>query len=190
MPNAAREVSSLVELYRQQGAKPLTGGDATKQAWMTEAPNYRVLHIATHGILNPANPMYSWLSLAPGRDASDGALEARDILAMNLHADLAVLSGCDTARGGVLSGEGVVGMSWAFLAAGARATVASQWAVDSAGTTELMLAFHRNLKLAPGGNNQPGRARSLQKAMLAVRRLPQYSHPFYWASFVMIGNGY
>ena len=61
----------------------------------------------------------------------------------------------------------------------------SQWGVDSAGTTELMLAFHRNLKL-----NQMSRAQSLQKAMLAVRQMPQYSHPFYWASFVIVGNGW
>jgi CHAT domain-containing protein/tetratricopeptide (TPR) repeat protein len=190
LPNAGREVRSLVELYGAKGAKTLTGGEATRQAWLSAAPDYRVLHIATHGILNPANPMYSWLSVAPGKDSADGALEARDILAGNLHADVAVLSACDTARGGVLSGEGLVGMSWAFLAAGARSTVVSQWGVDSAGTSDLMLAFHRNLKVVLDGDSQVGRAQSLQKAMLAIRRMPRYSHPFYWASFVMIGNGY
>jgi CHAT domain-containing protein/tetratricopeptide (TPR) repeat protein len=186
LPNASREVQVLAELYAREGARTLTGAQATRQAWMSDAPDYRVLHLATHGILNPANPMYSWLSLAPGKDSADGALEARDIFAMNLHADVAVLSACDTARGGVLAGEGLVGMSWAFLAAGARSTVVSQWGVDSAGTTDLMLAFHRNLKAAPNS----GRAQCLQKAMLAVRRMPQYSHPFYWASFVLVGNGY
>lgn len=190
LPNAAREVRSLGELYSMRDAKTLTGAHATRQAWMNDAPDYRVLHIATHGILNPANPMYSWLALAPGIDSGDGALEARDILAMNLHADVAVLSACDTARGGVLAGEGLVGMSWAFLAAGARSTVVSQWGVDSAGTTELMLAFHRNLKASLEAGSKSGRAASLQKAMLAVKAMPQYSHPFYWASFVMIGNGY
>ena len=112
LPNAAREVGALMELYRGEGAKVLTGADATEQAWMSAAPDYRVLHIATHGLLNPANPIYSWLALAPGKDAGDGALEAREILAMNLRADVAVLSACDTGRGGVLAGEGLVGMSW------------------------------------------------------------------------------
>ncbi|HWC98290.1 MAG TPA: CHAT domain-containing tetratricopeptide repeat protein [Candidatus Sulfopaludibacter sp.] len=189
LPNAAREVRALADLYGASGTTVLTGGLATRQAWMAAAPDYRVLHIATHGILNPGNPMYSWLEVAPGKEAGDGALEARDILAMNLHADVAVLSACDTARGGVLAGEGLVGMSWAFLAAGAHATVVSQWSVDSAGTTDLMLAFHRNLKAASGAKPF-GRAQALQKAMLALKAMPQYSHPFYWASFVLIGNGY
>jgi CHAT domain-containing protein len=185
LPNAAREVRSLGELYSDSSGRVLTGAEATRQAWMNAAPDYRILHIATHGILNPANPMYSWLALAQGKDAGDGALEARDILGMNLRAEIAILSACNTARGGVLAGEGLVGMSWAFLAAGARSTVVSQWSVDSAGTTDLMLAFHKNLRA--GGS---GRARALQKAMLAIKAMPQYNHPFYWAGFVMIGNGY
>ncbi len=94
-----------------------------------------------------------------------------------------MLSACDTGRGEVLAGEGLVGMSWAFLAAGTRTTVVSQWKVESASTTDLMLAFHRNLK-------EMGRARSLRQAMLATMRTPEHRHPYYWAGFVMIGNGY
>uniref|UniRef100_Q025F1 Tetratricopeptide TPR_2 repeat protein n=1 Tax=Solibacter usitatus (strain Ellin6076) TaxID=234267 RepID=Q025F1_SOLUE len=185
LPNAAREVQTLAKLYDAGGALALTGAAATKDAWLRDAPNYRLLHLATHGVLNPANPMYSWLALAPGaKDASDDALEAREIVAMNLHADLAVLSACDTGRGLVMAGEGLVGMSWAFLAAGTRTTVVSQWKVESASTTDMMLAFHRNLK------QEMGRARSLQRAMVATMRTPERRHPYYWAGFVMIGNGY
>jgi CHAT domain-containing protein len=182
LPNAEREVLSLARLYGKPGAIALTGESANKRSWIASAPEYRVLHLATHGVLNPANPMYSWLALAQG--TSGDALEAREILGMNLHADLAVLSACETARGKVLPGEGLVGMSWAFLAAGTRNTVVSQWKVDSAGTTELMLAFHRNLKQGTDS------ARSLQKAVLETMRNPEYRHPFYWAGFVMIGNGW
>jgi CHAT domain-containing protein/Tfp pilus assembly protein PilF len=182
LPNAKREVLSLARLYGRPGAVALTGERANKRSWIASAPEYRVLHLATHGVLNPANPMYSWLALAQG--ASGDALEAREILGMNLHADLAVLSACETARGKVLPGEGLVGMSWAFLAAGTRNTVVSQWKVDSAGTTDLMLAFHRNLKQGTDS------ARSLQKAVLETIRNPEYRHPFYWAGFVMIGNGW
>jgi CHAT domain-containing protein len=184
LPNAAREVRSLARLYDARGALALTGAEATKAAWMQDAPNSRVLHLATHGVLNAENPMYSWLALAPeGKDASADTLEAREIVPLNLHADLAVLSACETGRGKVLAGEGLVGMSWAFLAAGTRTTVVSQWKVESASTTDLMLAFHRNLK-------EMGRARSLREAMLATMRTPEHRHPYYWAGFVMIGNGY
>jgi CHAT domain-containing protein len=135
--------------------------------------------------------MYSWLALAPGgKDATDDALEAREIVGMNLHADLAVLSACDTGSGKALAGEGLVGMSWAFLAAGTRTTVVSQWQVESSSTTDLMLAFHRSLKPALDAGQDTGRARSLQKAMLATMRTPERRHPYYWAGFVMIGNGY
>jgi CHAT domain-containing protein len=81
-------------------------------------------------------------------------------------------------------------MSWAFLAAGARTMVVSQWKVDSSSTTDLMLAFHRNLKPSLDSAQGMGGARCLQKAMLAVMRTPERSHPYYWAGFVMIGNGY
>jgi CHAT domain-containing protein len=191
LPNAAREVQTLARLYDTGGALALTGAEATKDAWLNDAPNYRLLHLATHGVLNPANPMYSWLALAPGaKDARDDALEAREIVGMNLHADLAVLSACETGRGLVMAGEGLVGMSWAFLAAGTRTTVVSQWKVDSASTTDTMLAFHRNLKPALEAGQEMGRARSLRKAMLATMRTPERQHPYYWAGFVMIGNGY
>jgi CHAT domain-containing protein len=191
LPNAAREVQALARLYEPRGAQALTGAAATKDAWLRGAPDYRILHLATHGVLNAANPMYSWLALAPGAESKgEDALEAREIVALNLHADLAVLSACDTGRGQVLAGEGLVGMSWAFLAAGARTMVVSQWKVESASTTDMMLAFHRNLKPALEAGKDLGGARSLQKAMLATMRTPERSHPYYWAGFVMIGDGY
>jgi CHAT domain-containing protein len=192
LPNATREAESLALLYGKSGygtasALALTGGQATKQSWTSGAPDYRVLHLATHGVLNASNPMYSWLSLASARKgAPDDAIEAREILGLNLNADLAVLSACETASGEVLAGEGLVGMSWAFLAAGTRTTVVSQWKVDSAGTTQLMLGFHRNLMQS----RDAGRARSLQKAVLDLMRTSDYRHPYYWAGFVMVGNGF
>src|SRR4030095_9088869 len=78
----------------------------------------------------------------------DGLLEAREIINMDLHAKLAVLSACQTARGWVGAGEGVIEMSWALFGAGVPTTVASQWNVDSASTTSLMIDFHRPLTTA------------------------------------------
>jgi CHAT domain-containing protein len=188
-PDTARQVQELARFYGAANSKVLLGADASRTNWQQEAPNFRILHLATHAIFNSANPMYSYLVFS-GKTDSDKVLEARDVLKMNLHSDLVVLSACETGRGRVSMGEGLVGMTWAFLLAGARTTVVSQWKADSASTTQLMIAMHGFLAPALADGPMYGRARSLQKAALAVMRTPEYSHPFYWAGFVMVGNGY
>ena len=189
LPETAREVKELVGLYGMGSSKSFTGDDALKANWLREAPNYRILHLATHGFLNARNPMYSYL-LFSGKTASDKVFEAREVLRMNLHPELVVLSACETGRGRVAIGEGLVGMSWAFLLAGARTAVVSQWKIDSTSTTRLMIAMHGSLKPVLATRNGAGRASSLQQAALALMRSPEYHHPYYWAGFVMIGNGY
>ena len=130
-------------------------------------------------MLNTHNPLYSYLVL------SDGVLEAREILETNLRARLVVLSACETGLGALNSGEGLVGMSWAFQLAGTPATVVSQWKVDSAGTAELMLAFHRAWRI-----DRAAPALALQHAALETMKNPAWRHPFYWAAFVLMGAGY
>ncbi len=107
---------------------------------------------------------------------------------LDLRADMVVLSACDTARGRTAAGEGVIGMSWALFIAGSPTTVVSQWKVDSASTTDLMLDFHRNLlgmgKATPGTKAEALRAAALR----LLRSAPQYRHPFYWAGFVIVGD--
>jgi CHAT domain-containing protein len=110
---------------------------------------------------------------------------------LDLKADLAVLSACETARGRVGAGEGMIGLSWALFVAGCPTTVVSQWKVESAGTTELMLEFHRQLKTQMA--NSAGTfsaARALREASLKLRRTSAYRHPFYWAGFVVSGKGF
>jgi CHAT domain-containing protein len=162
----------------------LVGTRLEKERWKMEAPRYRILHLATHGVLNSNSPLSSYLVMN-----GDNVLTAREILKMNLDADLTVLSACETARGKFRFGEGMIGMSWAFLVAGAPTTVVSQWKVDAAATSQLMVAFHRNLKVK-SGEHLSGRAEALRQAGLQLLASPQYKHPFYWAGFVMIGNGY
>jgi CHAT domain-containing protein len=122
-------------------------------------------------------------------------------MSLNLNADLVVLSACETARGRVGAGEGVIGLSWALFVAGCPSSVVSQWKVESASTTELMLEFHRNL--AAGGGRTEGdslpdagrlaarlsKAESLRRAQLSLLHSKKYSHPFYWAPFVLMGDG-
>jgi len=111
----------------------------------------------------------------------DGLLEAQELLRMQLRAELVVLSACETARGRVGAGEGVIGLSWALFVAGAPSTVLSQWKVESDSTSRLMVAFHQNRKR---GLND---AEALRQASLLIRKNPAYQHPFYWTPFILIG---
>src|SRR6266446_98696 len=110
--------------------------------------------------------MYSRLVMARAENDpnDDGLLEAREIMQLNLNAELVVLSACQTARGRIGAGEGVVGISWAFFVAGVPTTVVSQWKVDSASTAALMIDFHRHLK----EQNGSGKAQALRQAALGL----------------------
>jgi CHAT domain-containing protein len=106
---------------------------------------------------------------------------------MNLDADLAVLSACETANGKVAPGEGVIGMSWAFFVAGTRSMVVSQWKISSESTSEFMTAFYQNLH-SDNERVKRNKAEAIREAELTLLRDDRYRHPFYWAGFVMIGN--
>jgi CHAT domain-containing protein len=185
---ASRELRQVGEIYGARASDVLMGDQADKQRWKDEAPNYRILHVAAHGVLDSNNPLSSFLDLnRTSGDMEDNVLSAREILRMRLRADVAVLSACETARGKYRFGEGMIGMSWAFLIAGTPTTVVSQWKVDSASTSQLMVGFHKNLKSHPEFS---GKADALRAAALAVLGNPQYRHPFYWAGFVVVGDGF
>src|SRR5262249_44773243 len=111
-------------------------------------------------------------------------LEAWELMNLKLNADLVVLSACDTARGRISRGEGVVGLAWAVFVAGCPSTVVSQWKVDADATTALMIAFHKNLKAGIG------KAEALRRAQVSLIRSPQHGHPFYWGAFVIVGDPY
>ena len=120
----------------------------------------------------------------------DGTLEAWEIMNLNIDADVVVLSACETARGRVGAGEGVIGLTWALFVAGSPTTVASQWKVEVQSTTELMVEFHRNLKShIENPKSKMTKAKALRQAGLKLLRSEQYRHPFYWAGFVIIGSG-
>jgi CHAT domain-containing protein len=188
LPEAEREVKTIGRLYGPARSKVFTGSEAREDRIKAEAGRFGVMHLATHGILNDASPMYSHLLLArAGENADeDGLLEAWEIMKMDLKIDLAVLSACETARGRVGEGEGVIGFTWALFVAGSPTTVVSQWKVDSASTTQLMLEFHRRLKASDGFL----KAHSLQQAAVKLMRDSRYRHPFYWAGFVVVGDGF
>jgi CHAT domain-containing protein len=185
LPLAETEVRQLTKLYGEGRSHVYIGREALESRFKAEAAQSGVLHLATHGILNNASPLYSYLLLAhdDNSSADDGLLEAWELLEMKLHAELAVLSACETARGRVGPGEGMIGFSWALFVAGVPVTVLSQWKVASDSTSQLMLSFHQNrLKNLSD-------AEALRLAAIKVRRNAAFQHPFYWAPFIVIGAG-
>jgi CHAT domain-containing protein len=183
LPEAETEVKELSKLYGFKASKVYIGAEAREDRVKAETDSFNVLHIATHAIVNDITPMYSQVLLSPGNHDEDGMLEAWEIVNLRLKADLVVLSACETALGKVRNGEGMIGLTWAFFVTGVSAEVVSQWKVASVSTTALMLSFHRQLRA-----NMP-KAEALQKAELELSHDKRYHHPFYWASFVLVGDG-
>ena len=189
LPNAEHEAHRLEEMYR--GATVVTGERATEEFLKRNAARYRIIHLATHAVFDDTFPLYSHMLLATGRGSGeDGVLEAREIMNLDLDADLVVLSSCETGRGRVRGGEGLIGMSWALLVAGCPTAVVSQWKVGSAGTADLMIEFHRRLSRVPANDRRTAAARAMRETQLAHMRNPQYKHPYDWSAFVVIGSGW
>ncbi|MFY9571807.1 MAG: CHAT domain-containing protein [Blastocatellia bacterium] len=190
LPEAEQEVKALRRLYGMSRSKVYIGAEAREDRVKSEAGQARILHFATHGTLNNASPMYSHLALAPGGANEDGLLEAWELMQLDLKADLAVLSACETARGRIGAGEGMIGLTWAMFIAGVPSTVVSQWKVESASTRDLMVDFHRALISQPrAGKAKPTKSEALRQAALKLMKPAETRHPFYWAGFVLVGDG-
>ena len=193
LPEAEREVNELRNLYGASRSAVWTGNAAQEHRLKAEAGRYDVIHLATHGVLDDTSAMYSRLLLSHAERTAenDGLLEAWEIAKLELKADLVVLSACQSGRGRIVNGEGVTGLAWAFFLAGCPTTVASLWnVVDAPATRNLMVEFHRRLLAARGEPGVAGsKAEALRRAGLSLLRGGRYSHPFYWASFTLVGAG-
>jgi CHAT domain-containing protein/tetratricopeptide (TPR) repeat protein len=146
----------------------------------------RMVHFATHGILDATRPERSGLVLslvdADGRPR-DGVLRLNDIFGLNLSAELVVLSGCETGLGRQVRGEGLVGLTRAFMYAGAPRVVSSLWRVDDQATAQLMTRFYRHML---AGDRRP--AAALRAAQRELARDPRWAAPYFWAGFVLHGD--
>jgi CHAT domain-containing protein len=180
LPDAALEAREAARLYPR--SRVLTGSAADESALKDEASHFDVVHVATHALIDEAQPLYSSLVLSTHNADDDGLLEARELLSLDLGAELFVLSACSTAGGRSYGGEGVVGLAWALLANGVPHVVVSQWNADSRATRKLMVSFHRFLV----AGDSP--AAALRKAQLELRREARYEDPLYWAPFIVLGT--
>lgn len=151
-----------------------------------ELSQYRIIHIATHGLLDTERPELSALvfSLVDEKgQPQDGFLRAHEVYNLNLPAELVVLSACETGLGKQVRGEGLVGLTRGFMYAGAPRVVVSLWAVSDRGTSELMARFYRNLL-----NKGQRPAEALRAAQLELWRSGRWQAPYYWAPFVLQGE--
>jgi len=151
-----------------------------------ELSNYRIIHFATHGLLNSEQPDLSGLVLSlvdQDGKLQDGFLRMNEIYNLNLAADLVVLSACQTALGKQIQGEGLVGLTRGFMYAGAQRIVASLWQVDDLATAHLMKSFYRGM-LVDG--LRP--AAALRAAQMQTRKQKRWSSPFFWAAFTIQGE--
>jgi CHAT domain-containing protein/lipopolysaccharide biosynthesis regulator YciM len=174
---ADAEAESVAGLFN---TKAMTTGSASKSDFLKRAGDYSILHIAAHARLNTSSPLFSRIILGNDKEGVD-ALEVREVYDLDLSkSSLAVLSGCNTQLGAHSKGDDIVGLNRAFIYAGAPTVIASLWTVDDESTSYLMRSFYTHLKQGIG------KAEALRAAQSETRK--KYSHPYYWASFVLSGD--
>jgi CHAT domain-containing protein/tetratricopeptide (TPR) repeat protein len=185
LPHSRREAEGLAGLFPPGDVALYLDAAATEENLKTsgDVGSARALHFATHALVSARRPARSALVLSrsPG-SKEDGLLQAYELGGLNLRADLVVLSACETGLGRELKGEGIVGLTRAFLHAGAASVAASLWQVADRSTADLMLAFYRHR----GQSSQKSEALRLAKLELIAGK--RFAHPFYWAPFVLSGE--
>jgi CHAT domain-containing protein len=188
LPASRAEAGSLVSLYGAS-AKVYLGTTATEAQAKSLPARARIVHFATHALLDPRFPLDSALALAdPGAAGADdnGLLQAWEIFErLRFDADLVTLSACETGLGRDAAGEGLIGLTRAFQYAGARSILATLWAVSDRSTAELMRRFYTRLR---AGQPKDVALQQAQRELLKSGD-PRLAHPYHWAAFELIGDG-
>lgn len=189
LKHSAREAAALLSLVPQGQRFEAVGFDANRHTVLEgELHRYRRVHFAVHGEIDEERPEYSSLVLSlldPQGQAQAGRLYLHEVWNLRLAAELVVLSACNSALGRQVQGEGMLGMTRGFMAAGARRVVVSLWLVDDEATTHLMERFYQ--EILQGGRTAAAALRAAQRSM---RQHPDWQAPYYWAGFVLQGDGH
>ena len=156
--------------------KPYNAESATKDKVIETCTDKDVIHFSCHGYFDNADPLSSGVKLY------DDVLTAREIFDMRLDTELVTLSACQTGLNERSPGDELVGLTRAFLYAGSPSVIVSLWSVDARSTQELMLEFYKLLK------NGSDKATALQEAQKRIMENEKYSHPYYWAPFILVGD--
>ena len=185
LPDARRESQDIARNYKHPLI--LVDKNAVKDAVVRQMPNARVINLALHAVTDPQNPLKSKLLLSRNSASANPDLEAIDIVQLDLSSTrLAVLSACSSGVERYFNGEGMIGLSRAFIVAGVPTTVASLWPVDSGSSANLMIAFHKNLT----GTKGIYPVEALRRAQLEMLHASdgRFHSPYYWAPFTVIGG--
>jgi tetratricopeptide (TPR) repeat protein len=183
LPSAAREAHRIAQIFGG-GATVLEGARATRaELERSGVAHARIVHFATHGLIDEERPERSGLVLTADPPRDDGLLQMRQIYGLHLDADLVTLSACDTALGQHVTGEGMIGLTRAFFVAGARAVIASLWEVEDTQTARLMDDFYGGLR-----SGRPIDIALQQAKVASIRRGGREARAFYWAAFVVNGQ--
>jgi CHAT domain-containing protein/Tfp pilus assembly protein PilF len=172
---ASTEVKSVGKMVKGHQRHQL---EASTISFLSEVANYKIIHLATHACVDPSNSIHSKIFL------SDNYLTLMDLQSLDLKADLAVLSACNTGTGKLIKGEGVMSLARGFFSAGCSSTLMSMWSVDDCATSDIMLRFYQELKRGKRKNE----ALRLAKLKYLEEAEKTHSHPYYWAAFVQFGN--
>jgi CHAT domain-containing protein/tetratricopeptide (TPR) repeat protein len=187
LPFSRYEADSVIALTpKGTGLKATDFSASRDMALSQQLSQYRIVHFATHGLLNSERPELSGLVFSlidRERKPQDGYLRLHEIYNLQLNADLVVLSACETGLGKEIKGEGLIGLTRGFMYAGAPRVVASLWDVDDLATAELMKLFYQRM-LKDG---QPAGA-ALRAAQLELSRQKRWASPYFWAGFVLHGE--
>ncbi len=187
LPFSREEADAIASFVPKNSLLKATGFQSNRSvATSPELGQYRIIHFATHGLLNSEHPLLSGLVFSlvdENGKPQDGFLRMHEIYNLQLPAELVVLSACQTALGEEINGEGLVGLARGFMHAGARRVVASLWRVDDLATSQLMRDFYRGMLQ----ENLPPAA-ALRAAQIEMSKNPRWSSPYYWAGFVIQGE--
>jgi CHAT domain-containing protein/Tfp pilus assembly protein PilF len=180
---SGKEIDEIAKSFPASHTSILKGKAATEQAIKSLKPDdYRIIHFAAHGLIDDQFPARSSLVLSLDPNSSeDGLFQAREVFDLRLNTDLVVLSSCHSAGGRLIRGEGIEGLNRAFFFAGTSAVLMSLWPINDEATSQLMNRFYFHLK---SGNSI---ARALQNAKIDMIATRAYSHPFFWAGFMVSG---
>ena len=203
LPYSEKEVNEIVNMFKKMNypARGFLHKDASENTFKQEVAGAKFIHLASHGIINENNPQLSGIIFSPSGNASEtltesseinppedidvlnseGILFAGEMYDLELHADLVVLSACETGLGKVINGEGVMSMTRGFIYSGTPNILFSLWKIDDKRTCDLMIDFYKNLLQ---GNTY---SESLRKAKLAFINHGETAFPKYWSGFTLVG---
>jgi CHAT domain-containing protein/Tfp pilus assembly protein PilF len=183
IPYSRKEIKNIAKLFPKQKRDIYLGDQATEEVIKrTSLENYKIIHFACHSLLDEKFPFRSALVLAIDNNSDeDGFLQVREIYNLRLSADMIVLSACQTGKGRLENVEGVLGLPRIFFYCGARSVVSSLWKINDKSTTQFMSNFYKYIS--------EGKSKSQALRLAKIKMInSKYSHPFFWASFVLYGD--